>query len=704
MEVIATPRMPDFGTERYTIRPGDPLPFGATGLPDAVNFSLYSRGATACTLVLFRKGERAILTEIPIPAAYRVGDVFAVQVVGLDPAEIEYGFRLDGPREPAVGVHFDPNAILLDPYAKAVGGRTVWGKRIDPDDPYQHRAHIVHEPFDWGDDRQLRTPIEDLVIYEMHVRGFTRHPSAGVQHPGTYEALREKIPYLKGLGVNAVELMPIFEFDEYENSRICAETGEQLYNYWGYAPLAFFAPKAAYAASEEAGGEVNELKALIKALHENGIEVILDVVFNHTAEGNELGPTLSFKGIDNNIFYILTPDGYYYNFSGTGNTFNCNHPRVRRFIIDCLRYWVADYHVDGFRFDLASVLTRDVNGMPLKDPPLLREIVDDPILSHTKLIAEPWDADGLYHLGSFPAYGRWAEWNGFYRDTLRRWLKGDPGQAKPVAQALSGSPSLYPNRGPIATINFITAHDGFTLMDLVSYNEKCNDANCEEGDSGHNDNLSWNHGVEGPTDDPAVNALRRRQIKNAIAMLLVSQGTPMLLMGDEVGRSQQGNNNAYCQDSEISWFDWSLLDKNGDIYRFMRALIAFRRAHPLLRNGHFLRGEDYAERGCTDLSWHGIEVGKPDWSGASRTLAFMLCGQYAKGGLFTDDSIYVAMNMHWKRHLFRLPPLPEGQAWHVFANTGDPYGEIRPLGQEPRLENQARLPLMARSVAILVGR
>jgi len=704
VEITATPRVPEVRSDRYPIRPGDPLPFGATVLDDAVNFALYSRGATACTLVLFGKDDPAIQAEIPLPAEYRVGDVFAVQVVGLDPATTEYGFRLDGPWDPAAGQRFDPNAILLDPYARAIGGRRVWGKRLNPDDPYQHRAHILHEAFDWGEDHQLQTPIEDLVIYEMHVRGFTQHPSAKAEHPGTYQALRAKIPYLKELGVNAVELMPIFAFDEYENSRTCASDGRVLLNYWGYSPLAFFAPMPGYAAAPDPGGEVNELKRLIKALHANGIEVILDVVFNHTAEGNERGPTISFKGIDNPVYYILTPEGYYYNFSGTGNSFNCNHPRVRRFIIDCLRYWVAEYHVDGFRFDLASVLTRDVNGKPLKDPPLLREIVDDPVLSRTKLIAEPWDADGLYHLGSFPAYGRWAEWNGFYRDTLRRWLKGEPGQARPLAQALSGSPELYPGRGPIATINFITAHDGFTLMDLVSYNEKCNDANCEQGDSGHNDNLSWNCGVEGPTDDPAINALRRRQIKNAIVMLLVSQGTPMVLMGDEVGRSQQGNNNAYCQDSEISWFDWSLLDANGDLFRFMQALIRFRRSHPALRSGYFLRGEDYAAQSCVDLSWHGTEVDKPDWSGASRTLAFMLCGSYAKGGLFSDDSIYVAMNMHWKSQTFKLPPLPAGQTWRVFANTGDPHGEIRPLGQELRLDDQARLPLMARSAAILVGR
>ncbi len=689
----------------YEIRPGDVLPFGATVCSDGVNFSVYSREATACTLVLFHRDEAEPFLEIPVPEHYRIGDVFAITVIGLDPHSVEYGYRLDGPNDPASGQRFDPNIILLDPYAKVVGGRTIWGKRFDPDNVLQHRAQILlPDGFDWGDDRPLATPIEDLVIYEMHVRGLTRHESSGVSQPGTYAGAREKIPYLKELGVNCVELMPIFEYDEYENSREVPDTGERLLNYWGYSPIAFFAPKAGYAASNDPGGEVNELKGLIKEFHANGIEVILDVVFNHTAEGNEEGPMISFKGIDNQIYYMLTPEGFYYNFSGTGNTFNCNHPRVRNMIIDCLRYWVSEYHVDGFRFDLASIMTRDVDGMPLGDPPLLREMVDDPVLSRTKLIAEPWDADGLYHLGSFPAYGRWAEWNGFYRDTVRKFLKGDAGQVKAMGQVLTGSANLYPGRGPIATINFITAHDGFTLMDLVSYNEKCNDANCETGDSGTNDNNSWNSGFEGPTEDPEVNALRRRQIRNAISMLLVSQGIPMLLMGDEIGRTQQGNNNAYCQDTEISWMDWRLKEQNADLFEFFKAMIEFRHRHPVLRNGHFLRGEDYHEQGCADITWHGMKVGKPNWASSSHRLAFMLCGHYAKGGLAQDDHLYVAMNMHWKDAVFELPGLPEGDAWHVFINTGDVQNPFHPVDQEPRLKDQSKILLGARSVLILVGR
>ncbi|NLX08186.1 MAG: glycogen debranching protein GlgX [Chloroflexi bacterium] len=690
--------------EGFGFRPGNALPFGASLVTGGVNFSIYSRYSTACTLVLFRYDEPKPFVEIPIPESYRIGDVWAIVVLDLDYNNIEYGFRLDGPFAPEAGHRFNPETILLDPYAKAIGGRAVWGDTLNPGNIYQHRAQIPVGDFDWGLDRPLETPIEDLIIYEMHVRGFTKHPTAGVRYPGTYDAVREKIPYLKWLGVNAVELMPVFEFDEFEHSRVNPETGEMLLNYWGYSPIAFFAPKAGYAATSEPGGEVNELKALIKDLHASGIEVILDVVFNHTAEGNEKGPTISFKGIDNQMYYILTPEGYYYNFSGTGNTFNCNHPTVRRMILDCLRYWVSEYHVDGFRFDLASIMTRDVNGMPLPDPPLLRELAFDPILGGTKLIAEPWDADGLYHQGSFPAYGRWAEWNGRYRDTLRRFLKGDAEQVGALAQALLGSPDLYPGRGPIATINFITAHDGFTLMDLVSYNDKHNEANFEPGDSGTNANYSWNCGWEGPTDDPEINDLRRRQVQNAIAMLLVSQGVPMILMGDEAGRTQCGNNNAYCQDTEISWLNWRLLDQNRSILEFVRKFIAFRRAHPVLRNGYFLRHEDYNNVGCGDISWHGVRVNKPNWSAKSHRLAFMLCGEYAKGGLADDDHIYVAMNMHWQNRSYELPPLPEGQRWHLFAYTGDPHNTIYEPGHEPPLDNQASFSLKSRSVLVLVGK
>ncbi len=689
--------------EGFGFCPGNPLPFGASLVPGGVNFSIYARHATACSLVLFRRTERQPLVEIPIPLEFRIGDVFPIIVVGLDHNEIEYGYRVWGPYEPEAGHRYNSDMILLDPYAKAIGGREVWGKTVDVDNPFQHRARIMADPFDWETDRPLNTPIEDLIIYETHVRGFTRHKSSGVNNPGTYDAVQEKIPYLKYLGINCVELMPVFEFDEFEHSRINPETGEVLLNYWGYSPIGFFAPKTGYAASGEHGGEVNELKTLIKELHRNGIEVILDVVFNHTAEGNEKGPTISFKGLNNRMYYILTPEGYYYNFSGTGNTFNCNHPTVRAMIRDCLRYWVAEYHVDGFRFDLASIMTRDVDGMPLPDPPLLRELAFDPILGRTKLIAEPWDADGLYHLGSFPAYGRWAEWNGKYRDTLRRFLRGDAGQVGEMAKRIQASPDLYPGRGPIATINFVTAHDGFTLMDVVTYSEKHNESNNEPNDNGTNENYSWNCGFEGPTDDPEVNVLRHRQIKNALAMLLLSQGVPMLLMGDEAGRTQCGNNNTYCQDSDMSWFNWGFIHSNNDIFEFFRACIAFRHTHPVLRNGYFLRNEDYKENGCLDITWHGTKIDTPDWSEKSRTLAFMLCGSYAKGTLANDNHIYVAMNMYHKEQSFELPDLiEEWERWHIFANTGT--AELHWPGSEPPLHNQSGVTLKPRSVLILVGK
>lgn len=681
---------------------GNVLPFGASPVVGGINFAFPSRSAKACTLVLFEAGALQPMVEITLPNSFRVGEVFTIIVLDIDPEQIEYGFRLEGKIDPDYD-RFMTGGILLDPYARVISGRNVWGEEPRREDIYPHRARVHREPFDWEGDHPLSYPIEDIVIYEMHVRGFTRHPSSGVQYPGTFDGIRQKIPYLKELGINAVELMPIFEFDEFEHARVNKETGERLLNYWGYSPIGFFAPKDGYGSGGFSGAAVNELKALIKDLHANGIEVILDVVFNHTAEGNHKGPTISFKGIDNRIFYILTPEGYYYNFSGTGNTFNCNHPRVRQFIIECLRYWVAEYHVDGFRFDLASIMTRDVDGVPLSDPPLLREMTDDPILGRTKLIAEPWDADGLYHLGSFPAYGRWAEWNGQYRDVVRRFLKGDSSQTGDMAYALQGSPNFYPGRGPIASINFITSHDGFTLNDLVSYNHKHNEANLENNQDGHNENYSWNCGVEGPTDDPEINVLRRRQVRNALTMLLVSQGTPMLLMGDEMGRTQHGNNNAYCHDSELSWLDWSLLEENGDLFSFVKHLITFRMWHPVLRNGYFLRHEDYLDVGYADIAFHGLRPYKPGWS-RSHVLAFSLGGHYGKGGLAKDDHIYVAMNMHWQNKTFHLPTMPDGTQWHRFVDTGDDDNPIVPPGHEFYLQQQARTKVKSRSVLVLVGR
>jgi glycogen operon protein len=474
--------------------------------------------------------------------------------------------------------------------------------------------------------------------------------------------------------------------------------------------VGFYAPKAGYAATgktKDGTMVADELKTLVKELHKNGIEVILDVVFNHTAEGNEHGPVISYRGIDNDTYYMLTPEGYYYNFSGTGNTLNCNNPVVRTMVLDCLRYWASEFHIDGFRFDLAAILGRDPWGAPLANPPLLEILAFDPILAKCKLIAEAWDAGGLYQVGSFPAYGRWAEWNGKYRDTIRKFLKGEPGQVGEMAQRLQGSPDLYAwgGRGPTASINFITCHDGFTLADLVSYNDKHNEANGESNNDGANDNHSWNCGWEGPTDDPGVNALRRQQMKNALAMLMVSRGIPMILMGDELARTQDGNNNTYCHDNELNWLDWSLLETNADQFRFFKNCIAFRQAHPLLRGNAYFRNEDYVGSGYADITWHGTQAWNADWSDSNRVIAFMLCGKHAQGGTAVDDYIYVAMNMHWETLPFELPGLPEEMKWHVFANTSAASPEdIWQPGAEPRLEDQHNLIVGARSVVILVGK
>lgn len=698
---------PTHAYESFKLRLGRPQPFGATIVPGGVNFSIFSSHATSCSLVLFKKHAKAPLAEIPFPDEFRIGNVYCMVVFDLDYENLEYGYRMDGPNNFQQGHWFDPSKILLDPYAKIIGGRDVWGVIPDWEDIYHHRGRIAFDDFDWGNDRPLEIPPEDQIIYEMHVRSFTRHESSGIKetHRGTFAGIRDKISYLKELGVNAVELMPVYEFDEFENSRPNPQTGETLYNYWGYSTVGFFAPKAGYAATGKFGMQVDELKNLVKELHKHGIEVILDVVFNHTAEGNERGPTISFRGIDNKTYYMMTPEGYYFNFSGCGNTINCNNPIVRNIVLDCLRYWAAEYHIDGFRFDLASILGRDPWGYPLANPPLLESLAFDPILAKCKLIAEAWDAGGLYQVGSFPAYGRWAEWNGKYRDGIRKFLKGD-GTVGQIAQCLQGSPDLYAwaGRAPATSINFITAHDGFTLMDLVSYNHKHNEANGENNNDGSNDNDSWNCGWEGETDDVAINALRRRQIKNAIAMLMVSQGVPMLLMGDEVGRTQNGNNNTYCHDNELSWLDWHLQTKNPDILEFVKHCIAFRRSHPVLRNPNHFRNQDYVGSGYADITWHGTKAWNADWSEGNRAIAFMLCGKHAKGGTVEDNYIYVAMNMHWQTQWFELPSLPQSLQWHIFANTGAIFSSSHLLGTEPMLDDQSGLLVGDRSVVILVGK
>ncbi len=681
----------------HKLRFGHPLPFGASLVPGGINFSIYSANATTCTLVLFKRGADQPFVEIPFPPELRIGDVFAMIVFEIDSQEIEYGYRFDGPSDPGNLHRFDPARILLDPLATAISGANVWGQPADLDSIYPHRARIVEEDFDWGHDRPLQIPEADLVIYEMHVRGFTRHDSSGVTHPGTFEGIREKIPYFQSIGVNCIELLPIFEFDESENNRSNPLTGESLCNYWGYSTVGFNAPKAGYAATGPTGDQANEVKALVRDLHAAGIQIVLDVVFNHTAEGNENGPTISFRGIDNKTYYMLLPDGSYANYTGCGNTVNCNHPIVRNFVRDTLRYWAAEYHIDGFRFDLASVLGRDADGAPLADPPLIEDLAHDPVLANCNLIAEAWDAGGLYQVGNFPDYGRWTEWNGKYRDAARRFLKGDPGVTGEIAQCLMGSPDLYRQAGrqPTASINFITCHDGFTLADLYAYNEKHNLENGEANRDGSNDNLSWNCGAEGPTDNPEINALRLRLQKNALALLLLSQGIPMIYMGDECGRTQRGNNNAYCQDEPWNWFDWSLTENNG-LLDFMKKLTELRSANPALRQPTFLTGGDRVGSGYADISWHGNKPWLPNFSASSRTLAFLLCGRHAAQ---LPDSpphfLYVAMNMFWDSLEFELPVLPKGLAYHSHLDTAT---------NEPSEPADGKISLTGRSIQVLIGK
>ncbi|WP_034444989.1 glycogen debranching protein GlgX [Butyrivibrio sp. AE2032] len=693
IDTFPTDRIGDF---EYRI--GRIFPFGATLDGDGgVNFSIYSKEATGCTLVLYRHGQKKPLVEIPFPESFRIGNVYTMRVYGINMDTMEYGYRFDGQYAPKEGLWFDKNRVLLDPYAKSVSGRSVWGKKKKKDEQVPFRGQIIREDYTWNGDKPLERELQDLVIYEMHVRSFTQHKSSGVKHRGTYAGMVEKIPYLKELGVNCVELMPIFEFDELEGSR--KYNGKELVNLWGYSTTCFFAPKAGYAASAPFGMEVDELKNLIKKLHSNGIEVILDVVFNHTAEGNENGPSISYRGIDNRTYYLLTPEWHYLNFSGCGNTMNCNNPVVRNMVIDCLRYWVSAYHVDGFRFDLAAILSRDENGAPMIHPPLLDSIAQDAVLGKSIIIAEAWDAGGLYQVGSFPGHKRWSEWNGRYRDCLRRFIKGGAECAPELFQRIKGSEDLYGERGASTTINFVTCHDGFTLNDLVSYNEKHNESNGEDNNDGCNDNDSWNCGVEGETDDPEILSLRQRQMKNMLNILLTSRGVPMLLSGDEFANSQSGNNNAYCQDNEISWLNWGDLSKNKCQYDYVRRLIAFRMAHPVLRATDY--NFSHNGTGYPELSFHGLGAWNLDQYAPTLTFGYMYAEDHEKYGTKEDCFIYVAVNAHWEWHSFELPIIPEGMKWGIaFESSGISFDE----GSENFEIDQSVLNLGPRSSAILVGR
>lgn len=673
--------------------PGHIYPFGATLIGAGVNFSVFSMEATSCTLVLYKYGQREPWLEIPFHESFRIGNVYAMMVFGLNIESVEYGYRFDGPFDPDKGQRFDRNRVLLDPYARSVTGRPVWGVEPDFDEPFPHRGQIIQEDYDWQGDKPLEIPSSDLIIYEMHLRAFTRHVSSGVRYKGTFMGLREKIPYLKELGVNCVELMPIFAFDEFENRRQI--DGRRLFNLWGYSTIGFFAPKAGYAASARYGMEADELKTTIRRLHENGIQVILDVVFNHTAEGGEDGPVISYKGIDNRTYYLLTPDGGYLNFSGCGNTMNCNNPVVRNVVIDCLLYWVSAFHVDGFRFDLASILCRDKDGVPMMNPPLLESIANDALLGRTLLIAEAWDAGGLYQVGTFPSYDRWSEWNGMYRDCLRRFMKGGAECLPELIRRIRGSDDLYQHRGPSASINFVTCHDGFTLYDLVSYNEKHNRDNGEDNRDGSNDNHSWNCGAEGETDDPEINALRLRQMKNMLAVLLTSRGIPMLLSGDEFANTQYGNNNAYCQDNEISWLDWGRLKTHGELFEYVRQLIAFRKAHPVLRAD----GYDFSNNGTgyPELSFHGTLAWNIDEHAPGLSFAYMYAEDHVKYGTAQDAFIYVAVNAYWEAQRYTLPTLPPGYRWQPALALPE-HPEISRPENGPSV-----LPLGPRSTAVLIA-
>ena len=679
-------------------RVGRVFPFGATITDGGVNFSIFSREATGCTLALYHHGQKKPYVEIPFPEEFRIGNVYTMMVFGINVEITEYGYRFDGPNRPKEGLLFDSKRMLLDPYAKSVSGRTVWGKEPDAKDPFVHRGQIIREDYDWEGDKPLEIRQCDLIIYEMHVRSFTKHPNSGVRFKGTFAGIMEKIPYLKELGVNCVELMPIFEFDEFENAR--EVNGKKLLNYWGYSTVDFFAPKAGYAASAPFGMEVDELKNLIRKLHKSGIEVVLDVVFNHTAEGNENGPYISYRGIDNRTYYLLTPEGWYYNFSGCGNTMNCNNPVVRNVVLDCLRYWVSAYHVDGFRFDLASILSRDEDGTPMLNPPLLDSIAHDAVLGKCLLIAEAWDAAGLYQVGSFPSWKRWSEWNGKYRDCLRRFIKGEEGCAPELYRRIRGSDDMYGSRSAAATINFVTCHDGFTLYDLVSYNNKHNEANGEGNRDGANDNFSWNCGMEGETDNTEIIDLRFRQMKNLLTILLTSRGIPMLLSGDEFANSQQGNNNAYCQDNEISWLDWSLLEQNKELFGYVRKLIAFRHAHPVLMASKYDFGHNGT--GYPELSFHGTYAWRINEKSPGLAFGYMYSEDHAKYKTEKDCLLYIAVNAHWEEHQFELPLLPVGMNWHL---AFDSYHDISSSpGEEKRLENASEILLMPRTTSILVGK
>ena len=685
------------------------MPLGPHESGGGVNFALFSRHATRIRLELFDQPADAKPSRVVDfdPARNRTGEVWHVWVEGIRPGQL-YAYRVDGPYQPEQGHRFNFNRLLLDPFATAISPLPDWdfgpARGYDPSAPERGPSKLddagampkcvfTREDFHWHDDQPLRHPWSKTVIYETHVRGFTVHSSSGVEHPGTYRGLMEKIPYLKELGVTAVELMPVHEFNEGQTSGINPQTSKRLRNYWGYDPVAFFAPKASYSSAGGLGQQKLEFKEMVRALHHAGIEVILDVVFNHTAEGNELGPTLCFRGIDNAIFYMLASDKrYYQDYTGTGNTINANHPVVRDHIMGALRYWVVEMHVDGFRFDLASVLGRDGTGKLLANAPLLERIAEDPILRDIKIVAEAWDAAGGYEVGSFSEL-RWAEWNGRYRDDVRRFWRGDEGMLGLFASRICGSADIYTKsgKGPEGSINFLTCHDGFTLNDLVSYRDKHNEANGEDSRDGIDENLSENYGAEGATTDAGIEALRKTQIKNFLLTLLVSRGVPMLLGGDEFRRTQGGNNNAYCQDNETSWHDWSYLEQHKEIFRFTRGMIAFRSVHPVLSKEQFYTDDD--------IQWFGPLGRLPDWADPNQKQFACLIKENEQGAL------YLVFNAGDDAIDFILPPAAQGTRWHQAVDTArDSPQDLFAAGDELLCSDQQTYRLGSRSSAILLAR
>jgi len=685
------------------------LPLGTHESREGVNFALFSRHASRVRLELFDQPADAIPARVIDfdPARNRTGDVWHVWVEGIRPGQL-YAYRVDGPYQPEQGHRFNFNKLLLDPFATAITPLPDWdfglARGYDPSATEEYRSKLddaaampkcvfTHEHFNWHDDLPLRHPWASTVIYETHVRGFTIHPNSGVEHPGTYRGLMQKIPYLKELGVTAVELMPVHEFNEHEVSATNPQTGKPLRNYWGYDPVTFLAPKASYSSAGGLGQQTLEFKEMVRALHHAGIEVILDVVFNHTAEGNQLGPTLCFRGIDNAIFYMLEADRRYYrNYAGTGNTINTNHPVVRDHILGALRYWVVEMHVDGFRFDLASILGRDGTGKLLANAPLLERIAEDPILRDVKIIAEAWDAAGAYEVGSFSEQ-RWAEWNGRYRDDVRRFWRGDEGMTGLFASRICGSADIYTKsgKGPEGSINFVTCHDGFTLNDLVSYRYKHNEANGENSRDGADANFSENYGVEGETTDAGIETLREAQIKNFLLTLLISRGVPMLLGGDEFRRTQGGNNNPYCQDNDTNWYDWGYLERHGEVFRFARGMIAFRRAHPMLSKEQF-----YSD---ADIHWFGPQGGLPDWADpkAKQFACLIQEGDHR--------ALCLMFNAGTDALDFALPLLLPGTRWYVAADTSRATPlDMFAAGEEALWENSQTYHLRPRASAILLAR